>query len=533
MNLCMKRIFMFLGVMLFFLSSVLAQSLAGFQTAHIGKQVKEFSLDSINLSSPLDYYLSRAWVMSSGKRKHWTDISTFKFSFDNNAPDEKVSDASRSRILNEYIDSIVSYRDSVAIIVTHNMGEPYIFCNYCWIEDGRWVNGGQGLVNHSAEISKELQQKLLRSYANLKRLHLIRKLPASAKPFADFLGQVTQSPEAFLFDMLKSHKLVINGEYHRRKVSWDMLKRLIALPGFADVAGAVFMELPSWCQPKMDAFMRADKLCGEMVLDIFREEQIYGWWDRGEYEFLCSLWHLNHRLPEEKRIKVVLADFQLPFSRIASHDEFVAEDSVSEDRNTHMADVICKWFAEQRDFRSALFLVGCAHAYKTSVPGIASAPDGMRPSRTAGAQLAERLGMENVFTVFQHVLTSDNGGNNKSLIRGGVFDKAFELNGNRAVGFALKDSPFGKEPFDGIYEMKFDAEAGTYADNFDGYLFLHPLADEPKAIPLTEVFSDKFVEEMKRRARYMGNGERKGIWFGFTADELTKEYIVETLLEED
>ena len=69
MNLCMKRIFMFLGVMLFFLSSVLAQSLAGFQTAHIGKQVKEFSLDSINLSSPLDYYLSRAWVMSSGKKE--------------------------------------------------------------------------------------------------------------------------------------------------------------------------------------------------------------------------------------------------------------------------------------------------------------------------------------------------------------------------------------------------------------------------------------------------------------------------------
>ena len=129
-----------------------------------------------------------------------------------------------------------------------------------------------------------------------------------------------------------------------------MLKRLIALPGFADVAGAVFMELPSWCQPKMDAFMRADELCGEMVLDIFREEQIYGWWDRGEYEFLCSLWHLNHRLPEEKRIKVVLADFQLPFSRIASHDEFVAEDSVSEDRNTHMADVICKMVCGAKRF---------------------------------------------------------------------------------------------------------------------------------------------------------------------------------------
>ena len=529
----MKRMILILSVTALFLSGAFAQPASEFKTEHIGRQVKDFPLDSINLSSPLDYYLSRAWVMASGKTRYWADISTSKFSFDENAPDEKVSDASRSRILNEYIDGVVSYRDSAATIVTHNAGKPYVFCNNCWIEDGRWVNGGQGFLRDTIGIREELQRRLLRIYAGMKRFERLRALPASAKPFADFLGGVTQSPEAFLLDMLKSHKLVINGEYHRRKVSWDMLKRLIALPGFADAAGTVFMELPSWCQPKMDAFMRADELCDGMILDIFREEQINGWWDRGEYEFLCSLWHLNRRLPEEKRIRVVLADYQLPYSRIASHDEFVAEEAAMEDRNTHMADVVCGWLAESDDTRNALFLVGCAHAYKSPVPGIASAPRGMEPPLTAGAQLAERLGAENVFAVFQHVLPSDNLGNNKSLIRGGIFDKAFELNGNRAVGFALKDSPFGGEPFDGIHELKYNAEAGTYADNYDGYLFLHPLADEPKATPLTEVFSDEFIEEMKRRARYMGNGDRKGIWFGRTADELTGEYISKVLLEEE
>lgn len=106
---------------------------------------------------------------------------------------------------------------------------------------------------------------------------------------------------------------------------------------------------------------------------------------------------------------------------------------------------------------------------------------------TAGAQLTAELGENNVFTIFQHVLPGDNRGNNKSPIRGGVFDRAFEADGNRPLGFHLADSPFGSEPFDGIYEIKYNIATGNYSDNFDGYLFLRPIVDEPKARPLTEI----------------------------------------------
>ncbi len=492
----------------------------------ISSQIKSYALDSINLATPLDYYLSRAWVRATGKERFWPAISTSKFSQDANAPDKEVSDDYLSYILNENIDYIITYRDTVGCIITHNDGEDYFLLNYCWIEDGRWVNGGQGLAFDMNEAEKTLARDLPMHYNNLPRISVINDIPQDITPYADFLRGIESSPEQFVLDMLASHKLVINGEFHRRKVSWDMLKRLVALPDFSRYVGHIFLELPSWCQPLMDKFMTADTLDEEIILQIFREEQINGWTDRGEFEFICNLWNLNHSLPADERISVILADYQIPYSKTTSKGQREAED-----RNSHMAEVIAQTITASKDSRNSLFLVGCAHAYKSNQSGIASNAYGKEAEMTAGAQLADKLGKDNVYTIFQHFISIDNSGTNRRPIRGGVFDKAFELNGNRPVGFELADSPFGEEPFDGIYEIKYNASTGSYSDNFDGYLFLHPLENEPTATPLTEVFTDEFVEEMKRRASVMELENERGLWFGLPAPDLTKEHVINALLK--
>ena len=53
-----KRTVLSLFFLLFALCSY-SQSFSGFKVDSIGRQVKEFQLDSINLSSPLNYFLSR------------------------------------------------------------------------------------------------------------------------------------------------------------------------------------------------------------------------------------------------------------------------------------------------------------------------------------------------------------------------------------------------------------------------------------------------------------------------------------------
>lgn len=522
----MKKPFTF--VILYFVSAFVSYAghIENFAEQKIFWQVKDYSVDSINLSTPLDYYLSRAWVRLTGKQRLWSEISSSKFAFDKNAPDECISDDFRSYILNEHIDYIVTFRDSVASVITHNDGEDFLFLNFCWIENGSWVNGGQSIADDINDVSQKLMYQLPELYENMPRIAMINDIPKDITPFTDYLKNVTTSPEQFILDMLAKHIIVINGEYHRRKVSWDMLKRLIALPDFPREVGHVFMELPSWCQPMMDEFMASNTMNAEFILQIFREEQLNGWWDKGEYEFICQLWHLNKTLPIERRIKVVLADYQIPYSKVNSKDW-----RETEDRNTHMANVIYQTISATTDKRNSLFLVGCAHAYKSVQAGFASSAYGKSSEKTAAAQLVDKLGNKNVFTVFQHVKPGDNRGSNKSPIRGGVFDKAFEINGNRPIGFALSGSPFGKEPFDGIYEIKYNTRTGSYSDNFDGYLFLHPIDSEPIATPLTDVFTDDFVVEMKRRASVMKMEDYRGIWFGETASNLTKEYIIKILME--
>ena len=508
-------------------SGCYSQSLQDFKVEKVGKQVNAFQLDSINLSTPLNYYLSRAWVRLSGKGDYWNKISTSKF-YNENTPDEIVDEALRFYVLNEQIDYIVTYRDSVGCIVTHTDGEDVVLLNKCWLENGQWVNGGQGMADDTGDAQDQLLEQLPLALYNLPRIAIINDVPDDVTPFLNFLSNVKTSPEIFILDMLASHKLVINGEYHRRKVSWDMLKSLISLPEFADVVGCIFMELPSYHQPLMENFFSLETLDSDIIIKIFQDEQLNGWWDRGEFEFLCKLWELNRSLPQDKKIRVVLADYQIPYSTVTTLEEA----REAEDRNTHMADVVVNTITQSKDTRNNLFLVGCAHAYKSRQFGIASAAHGKEAALTAGAQIAERLGHDNVFTVFQHVLPGDNRGGNKSAIRGGIFDLAFEKNGNRPIGFKLANSPFGNEPFDGIYEIKYNTATGSYADNFDGYLFLAPLKNEPKAIPLTEIFTDEFVAEMQRRAKILGMENLRWMWFGHRSTELTKENIIDALLQE-
>lgn len=505
-----------------------AQSISDFKVEKIEQQVKDFRLDSINLSSPLNYYLSRAQVRLSGKFKNWQRISSTMFDYSADMPDEVLDDDFRNYILNEKIDFIVTYRDSVASIVTHSDGEDIVLLNNCWLENGKWVNRGQGVADDFSNAEDVLLKQLPEALYNLPRIDIINDLPDDVAPFLAYISEVELSPEMFLLEMLKTHRIVINGECHRRKVSWDMLKRLIALPDFSNAVGCIFMELPSWHQSTIDKFMRSDTLDSDLIIQIFQDEQLNGWWDRGEFEFLCKLWEINRSLSDDKKIKVILADYQVPYSKITNREDA----KELEDRNTHMANVVVNTVQNSKDKRGNFFLVGCAHAYKSNQSGIASAAFGKDNELTAGAQIANALGEDNVFTVFQHVMSGDNHGGNKSPIRGGIFDKAFELNGNKPLGFKLANSAFGAEPFDGIYEIKYKTATGRFEDNFDGYLFLAPLSNEPKSVPLTEIFTAEFVVEIKRRAVAMGYDNLRQIWFGRRASDLTKEYIIETLMQE-
>lgn len=153
--------------------------------------------------------------------------------------------------------------------------------------------------------------------------------------FIDCLKKNGQEPQKFILDKLKNHKLVIYGEIHKRKASWDLLKSIIKEPSFSKNTGIVFLEIGHDNQEKMDQFFSNKKMNKEILLEIFRNGQMQGWDDKGMYEFVIDLWNLNKKLPKKRRIKVILADISRPWDSLKTNEDFIKMYKSTPDRNQH------------------------------------------------------------------------------------------------------------------------------------------------------------------------------------------------------
>ncbi|MDR0508043.1 MAG: hypothetical protein LBH32_14700, partial [Dysgonamonadaceae bacterium] len=140
--------------------------------------------------------------------------------------------------------------------------------------------------------------------------------------------------------------------------------------------------------------------------------------------------------------------------------------------------------------------------------------------------LSEKFGKEKVFSIIAPVASIANNGHVFGKIRNGLFDYAFAANDNRPVAFDLYDSPFGNEPFDAS-ELCFKANIGAFSDNFDGYIFLQPLYKENREKPLLKLYSEEYIDEIKRRATTL-NAENETFW-GITHKNLNRAELIEKL----
>jgi hypothetical protein len=499
------------------------------QSVTINKQLKDFP-DTFNLSTPLYTGITCSYLIVNGKENRWRDASAFmirEYLPKSNAPDRTVRETSKKRMLNGQIKEVTVYKDSVACIITQ-LDSAYYSIRTMGFEDGKWLNVGEDMGRDLNSSREEFYAKAPNTLNRLRKSIQIKSVSTDTLAFVNYLKQNGVQPKEFLIEAMATHPLVIYGELHRRKISWDFLTSVLQDPRFPEKVGTVCVELPSYQQSELNRFYASKKLDTEILLEIMRSQQIYGWWDRGEYEFLINVWKLNQTLAHKRQIKVVPVDEQLPYKALKTSEDFKKAEVNLIDRNTNMANLVEKTIQNKSDKRNSLFIVGYGHAYKSHIPGGYSTPDGQEPALSAGAQLIQRLSEKNVFIVLQHVPMGNNMGA-LGFIRHGLFDAVFEKSGNKPIAFRLGGSPFGDEPFDADYDMSFDSRAGNFANNFDGYIFLNPLNDEDSEYILYDIWSDQFVNEIKRRATLSDFNMNR--WLD-TEGEITKEKIISTFKKE-
>jgi len=513
-----------------FLFAAISASLSGQTTQKIviNKPLQEFP-DVYDLSTPLNAGITILYIGVNGIDSRWRDVSSFANSSRHrkeNLPNRTVSEESKMKLLNQLIEEIIVYKDSIACMITKRDSSDYSI-RWLYYENSEWLNRGE-----DGRSTLEEAQELFNTYASesldeLRRSNIVKNVSTDTLAFVNYVKQSGVEPKEFLFNVLAKHPLVIYGEIHRRNASWNLLSTLLTDPRFPETVGTVFVEMPAYQQNEFDRFYASKELNTEILLNIMRTVQTVGWLDRGQYDFLINVWKLNQTLPENKKIRVVPTDEQPPWKFLQTREDYDKWEEKSLDRNTKMADVIEHTLKTKTDKRNCLFITGYGHAYKSHIPGSYSSAPEQEPALSAGAQLVQRLSEKNVFVVLQHVPMGTNFGY-LGLVRQGLFDAAFEKAGNKPVAFPLTNSPFGAEPFDADFYDSFDHGVGNYADNFDGYIFLKPLKDEDEDCMLYEIYSDEFINEFKRRVAIFNQdpSRRMGV-----EGELTKEKLINPFKE--
>lgn len=459
-----------------------------FTTTYISKHVNEFP-DTFDLSSPIKACITCYYLSINGKNSQWNNVNTIDFKKQKLSADSEVSEKRKSFLLNSIIEESIIYKDTVACVISQTPNKVFSI-RWFYFENGNWVNAGEDARPGIEECRTDFTTYAKEKYRWIKQRNLIADVHADTLAFVEYLTAKGQNPKDFVISKLAIYKLVMLGEVHFRKWSYDLYTDIVGDKHFAETTSTIFMEFPSNKQEDISRFMLNDTIDHELLLNIFRDYMVNGWNEKPRYDFIITLWHINKKLPDDRKIKLVFVDTPRVYT-----EEGIANEKSIGNRDSYMAKMISEFFETYTDKRNTLFIVGAAHVCKSL--------------KSAGAILGNTMPDE-VYTVFTHCPRSEEHiDDNTRLIRHGMFDYAFHENGDMPVAFDLRNSPFGKEPFDGLIRRDI---SGTFQNNYDGYIFLGRLADEPSSEVLYEIYNDDYVKEIDRRWRELYNSDFKEEW---------------------
>lgn len=459
----------------------------------VNRKVLEFPAKE-DLSSPEAAYATLNRLRASGEQAFWRRLSVPWKAGGSSAQlgRREVSAEVSAGLMGALILEVRLWEQTNAVVIAQTPKD--IDLRFLCCVDGQWLNDGNDgatdLEGAEAVVAR------VRGYTKAKTLRGSRSPvvdPESyLRPFAEFLKSEARDPQEFLLEALAKHRVVILGEVHNRQRYWAFNTALVRAPAFARTAGVIYLELPSNDQPLMDRFLAAPEYDPAPVIDVLRDMHEFGWPDQPTLEFCRAVWEVNQSLPEEHRLRIVLADIARPWKDIQQRTDW---GRYNVNRNEFMAVQIERDLRDHaQDSRHALFIVGYLHAPKNL-----TLPEGTA-FQSAGWHLSQALGDTNVFAVFPHSPVTSDRHQVDGRLALGLFETAFAKLSDRPIAFPLGYGPFGEMLFDASIEL---LTADPYRAGFDAFLYLGPLEDEVVSPLIPGFYTDEYAREIDRRTRIM------------------------------
>jgi hypothetical protein len=345
---------------------------------------------------------------------------------------------------------------------------------------------------------------------------------SNIKKYTDFLSGQHLNPKEYVFELFKTNDVVILCEAsHQESTAWDLISDIVADKRFIDNVGNVFTEYGAVSkQSKVDSILN-EKFASDTLLEkSLAGLMLY----RGPhfFYFLKNINLINNTLPDSLKIHEYFTDFNY-------FDEYFPGNIRPKDemyRDSIMAYILIDKFKdiqENESRKKSLLITNYYHAFapikkeyqrknmlnKCEATFIFKA----FPAKTANVML-------NSLALNTSVILATDKFALLNAIQNGKWDRAFEENKNRPIGFDFKGSPFGNDDFDYL-PMVTNLK---YEDVFTGFIFNKPIFEWKidNYYPFREYGAEKEYLE-KHSGTIINKSELKNATEGFKPDKMQDE----------
>lgn len=313
-----------------------------------------------------------------------------------------------------------------------------------------------------------------------------------------------EDPVEYVFRLFETSDIVILGERdHRDVTQYEFISKLIADPRFAERIGHVYTEVGV-----TNLTRRANDLIKgkygsweeyrKARLDYLRDEDYsFGWEKTNRSMFIDSLYSINSRLPDGKKITLGLTDVKFDWHKAVSptkYRKWYYKINFGK-RDKIMADNFIRLYKRQKPIegnRKALVITNEPHAANNPWRG---------EYGSEGFRIKKNLGEGKVKIVCLNWYDIDD--DHHVLVDDGRWDASFELTGCRAVGFDIAGTVFGQT----VYSLwGVDAKEGrAWQDFADGVIYYKPFYEFQSSMGIEGFVADSCREEQQRRLDLLKN----------------------------
>lgn len=297
---------------------------------------------------------------------------------------------------------------------------------------------------------------------------LERPYGRKAKPYADFLNSVQQTPKEYVLSLFEQYDIVVLEEgTHDAIPEWDLIYDIVTDDYFVNNVGTIFTEYGSFhFQDDMDTLLRTRFESDEALSRAIPKAVEIRPGGYCFYNFIKKLNLFNQNLDDSLIIRLCPTDTDrgkyfttLDYSKEPYYSE-------SELRDSLMAQVCIDWY--RRHQKKCLVVTNYRHSHIMTRKAQESFPKYyLNYHRDNQAQYIYNLFPDKTANVayFSRIALG------YSPVQNGLWEAAFRKTGFRKVGFSFAGTPFGSAVFDKYYLSFLQRKPLSYSEVFTGIVF--------------------------------------------------------------